>query len=168
MRRNGSPLDSGANLRRPRWPSTYQEISFRAFYSRMIQRPRVAIIGVGLIGGSIGLALRQRQLAEEVVGVGRRAAGLEKARARGAVDRTTTNLVSGVAQADIVVVATPVDSIVDAVRSVAAAAPRATINDDGSTKDAICREFREPPPIDLTVPGEMSSTGLTTTRPPVI
>jgi prephenate dehydrogenase len=125
----------------------------------MIQRPRVAIVGVGLIGGSIGLALRQRRLAEEVVGVGRRTASLDKARDRGAVDRTTTNLVSGVAEADIIVVATPVDSIVDAVRSVAAAAPRAAITDAGSTKAEICRALREPPPIDPTVPGELDRPG---------
>jgi prephenate dehydrogenase len=125
----------------------------------MIQRPRVAIVGVGLIGGSIGLALRERELAEEVVGVGRRAASLDKARQRGAVDRTTTNLVSGVAEADIVVVATPVDSIVDAVRSVTAAAPRAAITDAGSTKATICRELREPPSIDPSVPGELDRPG---------
>ena len=106
--------------------------------------PRVAIIGVGLIGGSIGMALRERGLASEVVGVGRRPATLERARERGAVDRTTTNLVLGVADADFVVVATPVASIVDSVRAVAAAAPRATITDAGSTKAEICRELRHP------------------------
>src|SRR5688572_30092306 len=107
----------------------------------MPNRPRVAIVGVGLIGGSIGLALRARGLAEEVIGVGRRPASLERAQSRGAVDRTTTNLVSGVAEADLVVVATPVGSIVDTVRAVSAAAPRATITDAGSTKAEICREL---------------------------
>ena len=106
--------------------------------------PRVAIVGVGLIGGSIGLALRERGLAEEVIGVGRRASSLEAAQRRGAVNRTTTNLVSGVADADFVVVATPVNMIADTVRAVAAAAPRATITDAGSTKAQICRELREP------------------------
>jgi prephenate dehydrogenase len=110
----------------------------------MTEQPRVAIIGVGLIGGSIGLALRQRRLAREVVGVGRRSSSLERAQARGAVDRTTTNLVSGVAEADVVVVCTPVASIVDTVRAVAAAAPRATITDAGSTKAEICRELSRP------------------------
>lgn len=112
----------------------------------MPDRPRVAIIGVGLIGGSIGLALRERNLAEEVVGVGRRMATLDKARQLGAIDRATTNLVEGVAGADWVIIATPVDTIVDTVLAVAAAAPRATITDAGSTKAQICAEIRKLPP----------------------
>jgi prephenate dehydrogenase len=103
---------------------------------------RVAIVGVGLIGGSIGLALRQRGLATEVVGVGRRAASLEKAITHGTIDRGTTNLVDGVAEADWVVVATPVAGIVDSVLSVAAVSTRAAITDAGSTKAEICRAVR--------------------------
>jgi len=103
---------------------------------------RVAIVGVGLIGGSIGLALRRRGLAEEVVGVGRRPAVLEKAVAVGAIDRGTTNLVEGVAEADLVVVATPVGIIVDVVQAVAQLAPRASITDAGSTKAEICQALR--------------------------
>ena len=110
----------------------------------MSEPPRIAIVGVGLIGGSIGLALRQRGLAAEVVGVGRRAASLQKAVDAGTIDRGTTNLVEGVAEADLVVVATPVGMIVDTVRSVAQATPRAMITDAGSTKAEICRELRRP------------------------
>ena len=121
--------------------------------------PRVAIVGVGLIGASVGLALRSRGLAVEVIGVGRRAASLERAQLRGAVDRTTTNLVSGVAEADLVIVATPVGSIVDTVRAVAAAAPRATITDAGSTKAEICRELSQSPAIDYLAPGELDRPG---------
>ncbi|MBA3480747.1 MAG: prephenate dehydrogenase/arogenate dehydrogenase family protein [Pirellulales bacterium] len=120
---------------------------------------RVAIVGVGLIGGSIGLALRSRGLAEEVIGVGRRPASLDKAKERGAVDWTTTNLVSGVENADFVVIATPVGTIVDTVRAVAAAAPRATITDAGSTKAEICRQLHEPPPLEHMVPGEIDRPG---------
>ena len=109
----------------------------------MPDRPSVAIIGVGLIGGSIGLALRERRLTSEIVGVGRRMATLDVARKMGAIDRATTNLVEGVANADWVIVATPVDSIVDTVKAVAAAAPRANITDAGSTKGQICREIRQ-------------------------
>jgi prephenate dehydrogenase len=103
---------------------------------------RVAIVGVGLIGGSIGLALRERGLAAEVVGIGRRNASLEKAIAHGTVDRATTNLVEGVAEADWVVVATPVADIADHILSVAHASPRAVITDAGSTKAPICRALR--------------------------
>jgi prephenate dehydrogenase len=127
--------------------------------AEMPQRPRVAIIGVGLIGGSIGLALRERGLAEEVVGIGRRAASLERALERGAVDRTTTNLVLGVAEADLIVVATPVASIVDTVRAASGAAPGAAITDAGSTKSEICRELRRAPPLEYLSPGELDRPG---------
>src|SRR5438309_906068 len=60
----------------------------------------VAILGVGLIGGSIGLALRARGVAAEVVGIGRAPAALDEAGKRGAVDRATTNLDEGAASAD--------------------------------------------------------------------
>ncbi len=104
---------------------------------------RVAIVGVGLIGGSIGLALRERGLAAEVVGVGRRAAGIARAVAHRTVDRGTTNLVEGVAGADWVVVATPVATIADNVVAVARAAAGASITDAGSTKADICQHVRE-------------------------
>jgi prephenate dehydrogenase len=128
----------------------------------MYESSRIAIVGVGLIGGSIGLALRERGLVNEVVGVGRRTANLDKARERGAVDWTTTNLVLGVAEADLVIVATPVATIVDTVRAVAGAAPRATITDAGSTKAAICRELRESVALAPAASGEPSHLGAST------
>ena len=110
---------------------------------------RITIVGVGLIGGSIGLALRRRGLARWVRGVVRRTASGEVARACGAVDEATANLVEGVQGADLVVVATPVDQIVDTVRSVAYLNPQALVTDVGSTKALICRLLREPAPADL-------------------
>ena len=98
----------------------------------------VAIVGVGLMGGSIGLALRRRHLAREVVGVGRRMATLRVARKLGAVTRTTLDLERGVAHAELVVVCTPVGQIVADVRRVAAACD-ALITDVGSTKASIVR-----------------------------
>lgn len=98
----------------------------------------VAIIGVGLIGGSIGLALRRRKLARNVIGIGRRESSLSIARDRGAVTSATTVLNQGVADAELVVVATPVDQIVDHVRQAAAhCRPGALITDVGSTKTSI-------------------------------
>ena len=61
----------------------------------------VAIVGVGLIGGSIGLALRSRELASGVIGVGRDQATLDLAVRLGAIDRGTTDLEAGVAEADV-------------------------------------------------------------------
>jgi prephenate dehydrogenase len=99
---------------------------------------RVAIVGVGLIGGSIGLALRKRRLVGEVIGIGRSESGLAKAKKLGAIDQFTTELAAGVADADVVIVCTPVDTIAEFVRQVSAACPAtALITDAGSTKEAI-------------------------------
>jgi prephenate dehydrogenase len=102
----------------------------------------VAIVGVGLIGGSIGLALRRRKLAREIVGIGRSAKSLRVAKERGTVDATTTNLARGVSKAELVVVCTPVERIVAHVREAAAACPEGSlITDAGSTKAQIVREL---------------------------
>ncbi len=98
----------------------------------------VAIVGVGLIGGSLGMALRQRRLANRVVGIGRRQSSLRIARRIGAVDTATVNLAKGVAEAELVVVCSPVERIVDHVRQAAEHCPEeALITDAGSTKQAI-------------------------------
>jgi prephenate dehydrogenase len=95
----------------------------------------VAIVGVGLIGGSIGLALRERKLAERVIGIGRRQESLRIARRVGAVTNTTIDLDKGVAEADLVVVCTPVGRIVEDVRQAAEHSPEGIlITDAGSTK----------------------------------
>jgi prephenate dehydrogenase len=111
----------------------------------------VAIVGVGLIGGSIGRDLLAQRLARRVIGIGRRAAGLKIARQIGACTETTTKLAAGVAEAQLVIVCTPVGRIVDDVRAVAAAAggrkPGAgvLITDVGSTKGRIVRELASAP-----------------------
>lgn len=103
---------------------------------------KVAIVGVGLIGGSIGLTLRQRGLAAEVVGIGRRQASLDKALGCGAVDRATIDCAEGLADAEVVVVATPVESTAELVcRAVELATDTALITDVGSTKALICQEI---------------------------
>ncbi|HEV2972679.1 MAG TPA: prephenate dehydrogenase/arogenate dehydrogenase family protein [Pirellulales bacterium] len=98
----------------------------------------VTIVGVGLIGGSIGLALRERELAERVIGVGRRAASLRKAKSMGAVSATTLSLEQGVAEADVVVVCTPIAQIPEQILQASSACrPSALITDAGSTKATI-------------------------------
>ena len=98
----------------------------------------VAIVGVGLIGGSIGLALRQRNLAQAVVGIGHRQVSLRVARRVGAITQTTVDLSKGVVDADLVIVCTPVGMIVDQVREAAKTAREGTLfTDAGSTKEAI-------------------------------
>jgi len=98
----------------------------------------VAIIGVGLIGGSIGLALRKLKLAKQVIGIGRRKSSLSKALARGCVTKTTTSIARGVKGADLIVVCTPVEQIPDHVSEAAAHCPKdCLITDAGSTKSQL-------------------------------
>jgi len=100
----------------------------------------VAIVGVGLIGGSLGMALKTRRLARRVVGIGRDAARLETAVALGAVDSGVTRLEEGLADADVVVLCTTVGHIVSSLPGVlAAVSPGAVVTDVGSTKGAIMR-----------------------------
>ena len=103
---------------------------------------KVAIVGVGLIGGSIGLALRERNLAREVLGSGRRRSNLDSAQRMGAITGGTTDCAEAVADADLVVVCTPVASIASQVRQIATACRRpALITDAGSTKQSIVSQL---------------------------
>jgi prephenate dehydrogenase len=104
----------------------------------MAEYDTVAIVGVGLIGGSVGLALRERKLARTIVGVGRRQTSLDAGRRVGAIDHGYTNLAEGVSQAQLVVICTPVDTIAERAILAAAACPAASlITDAGSTKESI-------------------------------
>ena len=106
-------------------------------------KPRVenvAIVGVGLIGGSFGMALKARGLAGRVVGVGRNPERLQRAADLGAVDSWTTDIEDGVREADLVYVATPVGMEVDFIRRIVPCAKSGcVITDAGSTKSEACR-----------------------------
>ncbi|MEX2027256.1 MAG: prephenate dehydrogenase/arogenate dehydrogenase family protein, partial [Pirellulaceae bacterium] len=98
----------------------------------------IAIVGVGLLGGSIGLAVRERHIARRVVGIGRNLAKLREAENRHAVTDVTTDLAAGVREADLVIICTPVETVVDLVRQIAPAVGKGTlISDVGSTKATI-------------------------------
>jgi prephenate dehydrogenase len=104
-------------------------------------KPTVAIIGVGLIGGSLGLALR-RSKRYRVLGIARRPSTLREAKRMGAIDAGTTNL-TDVYQADIVVIATPVDSIVPIIHQIQPfLKPRAIVTDAGSVKGTLDQQVR--------------------------
>ncbi|MFM8469565.1 MAG: prephenate dehydrogenase [Limisphaerales bacterium] len=70
--------------------------------------PKVTLVGVGLLGGSLGLALKQRRLAARVEGYVRRDASVAECERLGVVDRATTDLASAVKDADLVVLCTPI------------------------------------------------------------
>jgi prephenate dehydrogenase len=98
----------------------------------------LTIVGVGLIGGSIGLAARRRGLADRVIGAGRQAATLERARQLGAIDEACPDLVEAVRQAEVAVFCTPVTLIAEQVLAAApGCAPGTLLTDAGSTKAAI-------------------------------
>lgn len=98
----------------------------------------VAIVGVGLIGGSVGQALLERGLARQVVGVGRKPSSLRAAKKAGAITSSTLDLSRGVSRAELVVVCTPVEQIAGHVIAAAQAAPpQAFITDAGSTKQRL-------------------------------
>jgi len=96
--------------------------------------PRVAVLGVGLIGGSIGLAARQR-LGAEVTGFGRNPATLARAVELGALDRAATSLDEACEGADAVFCAGPVGALLEQARAaLAASGPETVVTDVGSTK----------------------------------
>ena len=102
----------------------------------------IALLGVGLIGGSIGEAICARSLAEEVVGIDREAKNLRAAKRRSAIMRGTRDLARGVAEADLVIICTPVETIVELVGKVAdATGPHCLFTDVGSTKARIVAEI---------------------------
>jgi prephenate dehydrogenase len=95
---------------------------------------RVGIIGLGLIGGSLGLALRRLDRSIEVIGVAKRAESAADAIQRGAVDRASTDL-TDLSDCDIVVIATPIDEIAVVMKQLApVVATGALITDVASVK----------------------------------
>jgi len=101
----------------------------------------VAIVGVGLIGGSLGMALRERGLAARVLGIVRREAAIEEALRVGAIDEGTVDL-ARVREAEVVVLAPPVLTIPPLVEAMAPHFRHgAIVTDVGSTKGALMREL---------------------------
>lgn len=99
---------------------------------------QVTIIGLGLIGGSLGMAMKRRHLAGRVIGWSRKSSTLRQAKRRGAIDVGTTDLARAVQGADLVVIATPVDAIVPIAQRVARwMTPGSILTDVGSVKGAI-------------------------------
>ena len=104
----------------------------------MVTIKRLAIIGVGLIGGSLALALRRKGVVAEVVGIGRGEANLRRGVELGVIDRYSLDPCSGVQDADMVFLATPVCTIADVVARIAPyLAPGAVVTDGGSVKEEI-------------------------------
>ncbi len=105
---------------------------------------RVAIVGLGLLGGSWGLALKKAGFTGRIVGYARRAETRQQALGAGAVDEGFADATEAVQGADLVILATPVAVILDHLpRLQPHLSPRALITDVGSTKRMICERAAE-------------------------
>ena len=99
---------------------------------------RVAIVGVGLMGASLGLAIKKKGLSREVVGIGRHETSLREATDVGAINESFLDLKKGLNGADLIVLATPVHTILEILDFLGKEHRRGCIVTDlGSTKAAI-------------------------------
>ena len=115
----------------------------------------VAIVGVGLIGGSLAAALRQRMIARRVIGIGRDASRLEAARKAGLIDEGSTDLADVARRANLIVFCTPVERVAEGVRAALAGLPSDSalstphstllLTDAGSVKGPICESLADVP-----------------------
>ena len=104
---------------------------------------KVTIFGVGLIGGSFALALKQAGAVSVVTGVGRRAQTLQRALELGIIDEASTDIASAVKDADLILIATPVAqtaALLEAIRP--HLQPGTVITDAGSTKTDVVAAAR--------------------------
>jgi prephenate dehydrogenase len=101
----------------------------------------VLIHGVGLLGASLGLALKKHRLAHTITGVGRaNSPSLSIAQSRHAIDHASTDLASAVPAADLVILCTPIRQFPAAFQTLAPALrPGTIVTDVGSTKSDVCR-----------------------------
>jgi len=103
---------------------------------------QITIVGTGLIGGSLGLALKHAGFAGNIVGCDRRRV-LELATARGAIDRAEADLDRAVVRSDVIVLAMPVGCILSQLEALAPQAASGTlITDAGSTKHRFVERAR--------------------------
>ncbi len=107
-----------------------------------MQFQKISIIGVGLLGGSIGLAARQRKLVGEIAGFVRRPASLKDCEKTGAVDYATTDLLAAVSNSDLVILCTPLAQMRPLAEQFLPALKRgAIVTDVGSVKAGVVREL---------------------------
>jgi prephenate dehydrogenase len=99
---------------------------------------RMAVVGVGLIGGSLARVLREKKQVKEIVGIGRTEANLRKAVELGVIDSWSRDPREGVKGADLVFLAVPVCSITGLVKDIAPfLSPGCVVTDGGSVKGKI-------------------------------
>jgi len=106
--------------------------------------PKVLLVGVGMIGGSLTLALKKRNLVGHVIGVGRSRGNLVRAIGLGAIDEIAGSITEAAAEADLIVLATPVGAMADILSEIdQVIKPTAVVTDVGSVKHGVVGEARE-------------------------
>lgn len=105
----------------------------------------LAIIGVGLLGGSIALAVRERRLAKRIIGVTQSPDSLNIANQRGMIDEGSLEITSTLKSADLTIICTPVNQVASIAQDLLHQFPNTIVSDVGSTKAGIVKEM-EPAP----------------------
>lgn len=107
-------------------------------------KPRITIIGLGLIGGSMGLALQRVKTNFEIVGHDREHSIAGRARKLGAIDRAEWNLISAIEEAALIIIATPVMAIKEIFVAIAPyLKPDCIVIDTASTKQQVAEWAQE-------------------------
>lgn len=109
-----------------------------------MERKRIAIIGVGLIGGSLAIQLHEKKLSSKLIGVDSDANHAMKAIELELVDEILS-LEDAIAQSDVIVLAIPVDKLVDLLPSIMGMVDRQIVIDLGSTKHQLIESIKDHP-----------------------
>ncbi|PWD82131.1 prephenate dehydrogenase/arogenate dehydrogenase family protein [Ignatzschineria ureiclastica] len=106
-------------------------------------KERIAIMGIGLIGGSLALALKQNQSVGKIIAYDRNEEALERALALGVADEVYNDPIKAAENADIIVLATPITAMGAIVREIMPhLKPDAVLTDVGSTKGSVIDSIR--------------------------
>ncbi|MFT3881900.1 MAG: prephenate dehydrogenase/arogenate dehydrogenase family protein [Gemmatales bacterium] len=101
----------------------------------------LGIIGVGLLGGSVALAVRERRLAKRIIGISKNPESLNIADQRGMIDEGSLDITSTLKAAELTIICTPVDRVGSIAKSLLQQFPEMIISDVGSTKAVIVKEM---------------------------
>lgn len=110
-------------------------------YAPEVRWNKITLVGVGLLGGSLGLALRRRKLAKLIAGYVRREASIKDCERAGVTDFATTDLLAAVSDADLVVLCTPLAQMKPLLNQMLPALKRgAIVTDVGSVKGSVVKD----------------------------
>ena len=109
---------------------------------RIVRWNKITLVGVGLLGGSLGLAVKHRKLAGQVAGYVRRKASIKDCERVGATDFTTDDLLAAVWDTDLVILCTPLAQMRALVKQMLPALKRgAIVTDVGSVKGSVVKDI---------------------------